>query len=31
MPSIPRQETTDDLDALMASLPAEIVARLRSL
>src|SRR5437762_3242638 len=30
MPSIPRQEMTDDLDALMASLPTEIVERLRS-
>jgi stage III sporulation protein SpoIIIAA len=30
MPSIPRQEMTDDLDALMAALPTEIVARLRS-
>jgi len=30
MPSIPRQEMTDDLDALMAALPNEIVDRLRS-
>ena len=30
MPSIPRQEMTDDLDALMAALPTEIVERLRS-
>jgi len=30
MPSIPRQEMTDDLDALMAALPTEIVDRLRS-
>src|SRR5438105_11749559 len=30
MPSIPRQEMTDDLDALLASLPTEIVERLRS-
>src|SRR5437870_1716049 len=30
MASIPRQEMTDDLDALMAALPAEIVDRLRS-
>jgi len=30
MPSFPRQETTDDLDALMAALPEEIVERLRS-
>jgi len=27
---VPRRETTDDLDDLMAALPAEIVARLRS-
>src|SRR5438552_8467741 len=30
MPSIRRQEMTDDLDALMAALPNEIVERLRS-
>jgi stage III sporulation protein SpoIIIAA len=30
MASIPRQEMTDDLDVLMAALPAEIVDRLRS-
>src|SRR5437667_501092 len=30
MASIPRREMTDDLDALMASLPTEIVERLRS-
>src|SRR5947207_3346649 len=30
MPSIARQEMTDDLDALMAALPVEIVERLRS-
>src|SRR5438105_3374767 len=30
MPSIARQEMTDDLDALMAALPTEIVDRLRS-
>src|SRR5205823_90683 len=30
MPSIARQEMTDDLDALMAALPTEIVERLRS-
>jgi stage III sporulation protein SpoIIIAA len=30
MPSIPRMETTDDLDALLEALPEEIVARLRS-
>ena len=30
MPSIPRQEMTDDLDALMSALPTEIVERLRS-
>src|SRR5437016_9229368 len=30
MPSIPRQAMTDDLDALMAALPREIVDRLRS-
>jgi stage III sporulation protein SpoIIIAA len=28
--SVPRRETTDDLDDLMAALPEEIVARLRS-
>ncbi len=30
MARVPRRETTDDLDDLMAALPAEIVARLRS-
>src|SRR5437868_2584228 len=30
MSSFPRQEMTDDLDALMAALPTEIVDRLRS-
>ena len=30
MAAVPRRETTDDLDDLMAALPEEIVARLRS-
>ena len=30
MPPTPRRETTDDLDALMAALPPEVVSRVRS-